>query len=107
MVKKKAKQKVFVFAMDHALPTAMAMHEDGRVLYQHGGSDYDDAVYWLNYHHPDLQTDYEYQELDKNLIKAHIYDGADIKTLGVDVQEAFTKNQELGKAAKAKEDGHS
>jgi hypothetical protein len=104
---KKFKEKVFVFAMDHALPTAMAMHEDGRVLYQHGGSDYFDAINWLHHHHPDLKADYECIELDKDLIKAHLYDGADIKTLGVDVQEAFTKNQELGKAAKAKEDGHS
>ena len=102
----KKKSKVFVFAFDHALPTAMAMHEDGNVLYQHGGSDYFDAINWLHYHHPDLKEKYECIELDKDLIKAHIYDGADIKTLGEDVTKAFANNQKLGEEAKKKELKH-
>jgi len=99
-----AKERVYIFGMDHAMPVGIAMHEDGRVLYQHGGSDYHDAIYWLNYHHPDLKKDYEYKELDEKLIKSYLYNGASIKTLGEDVQLAFTKNQKLGEAAKTKKD---
>ncbi len=99
----KKKSKIFVFALDHALPTAMAMHENGKVIYQHSGSDYDDAVNWLHYHHPDIKEDYECVELDKKLIKAHIYEGADIKTLGKDVVKAFANNQKYVAKENAKE----
>ncbi len=98
-----SKPKVFIFAMDHALPTAMAMHEDGRILYQHSSDSYEDAIQWLHHHHPNLRKDYECITPDKKLIKANLYEGANISTLGEDIQKAFTNNQELGRKAKEKE----
>ena len=103
MPKKLTKERVFIFAQDHGLSTAMAMHEDGNVLYSHGGSDYYDAVSWLYYHHPDLKEKYECIEPDKDLIKAYFYEKANILTLGVDFQLALTKNKEIGEKAKQAE----
>ena len=97
MSESKKKAKVFIFAMDHALPTAMAMHEDGNILYQHAGSDYHDAIAWLHYHHPDLESDYEVVTPEEKLVKRHLYKGEPISILGEDFKNAFDNNQKLRK----------
>ena len=94
--------KIFIFSITHALPTAMCMTEEGVVKYSHGGLNDSDARYWLHYHHPDIQKDYEVVELNQELIEAHLYKGADLTTLPEDFVAVFRENQRRGEEEKAK-----
>jgi hypothetical protein len=90
-------KKLYVFCFTHSLPTAMAMNEDGDVIAQHGGSDADDATYWLFYHRPHLQKSYDVEIVDQKLIERHLYKGEPLTILPEGLVTAFRKNQEKGK----------
>lgn len=90
------KKKAYLFCFTHALPTAIVLAEDGHVLCEHGGSDADDATYWLHYHHDKTTLkDVEVIELDQNLVEQNLYHGAPIETLGEGMTKAFRANQAL------------
>lgn len=91
--------KLFVFCVTHAMPAAIAMTEEGDVIAQHGGSDAGDAIYWLFYHRPQLEKNYEVVIVDQKLIEQHLYKGASIETLPKDFVAAFRENQRKGKEA--------
>jgi hypothetical protein len=94
------KKKLYIFCFTHALPTALAMTEDGDVIAQHGGNDADDAIYWLFYHRPHLREEYEVVEVDQKLVERHIYKGEPLEILPEGLVAAFRKNQEKGSKAK-------
>ncbi len=89
-------KKGYLFAITHALPTAIVLADNGHVLCTHAGSDADDAKYWLRYHHDETTLkEVEVIELDQDLVEKNLYHGAPILSLGKNVANAFKLNQEL------------
>ena len=91
-------KKVFLMALTHALPTAIAMTEEGNVIATHAGSDADDAIQWLKHHNDTTKLEgYDQKIIDQGLWERYLYHDEPITILPEEFQKALKANLELKK----------